>query len=319
MDTIRHDIVTEMFKPRRKTFKRRKVKCIRRFETLQADLMVMETFKDLNDGYSYILLVIDIFSKFIWVRKLKNKRADETAKAFKSILDDIPHKKDIKHVWVDEGSEFKGQFKDLLKREGINVYNTFSGMKAMIAERAIREFKNRLWKRFALHALNKTDKTMYRWIDIIQEIAQEYNNTPHSTLKGITPAKVGLKEEKYLQKHVYSHPKIRRIPKFQIGDTVRISRGDKNIFRKGYESVYSAELFTITELHQTDPITYTLKNHRNEKLKGKVYEPELVKVRHPDVWLIERVLQKRGNKIKVKWFGLKGEDAEGWIDVSSLV
>lgn len=250
---------------------------------------------------------------------MKNKRADETAKAFKSILDEIPNKKDIKHVWTDEGSEFKAQFKDLLKREGINVYSTFSGMKAMIAERAIREFKTRLWKRFALHALDKTDKTMYRWIDIIQEIAKEYNNSPHSTLNGIAPAKVGQKEEKYLQKHVYSRPKIRRIPKFQVGDTVRISRGDKNIFRKGYESGYSAELFVVSDVHQTDPVVYSLKNHRGEKQKGKFYEQEMVRVKHPDVWLIERVLQKRGNKIKVKWFGLKGEDTEGWIDVSSLV
>lgn len=319
MDQIRRDIVREMFKPKRKTFKRRKVKCIRRFETLQADLMIMDAFKDMNSGYSCILLVIDIFSKYIWVRKMKTKRADETAKAFKSILDEIPDKKAIKHVWVDMGSEFKGKFKDLVHKEGINLYSTHTGMKAMIAERAIREFKNRLWKSFALNALDKTNKTMYRWIDIIQQVAKEYNNSPHSTLKGIAPAKVGEKEEKYLQKHVYSFPKIRRFPKFKIGNTVRISRGDKNIFKKAYESAFSAELFTVSEIHHTNPITYSLKNYRGEQLKGKYYEAEMVLVKHPDVWLIERVLQKRGNKIKVKWFGLKGEDAEGWIDVSSLV
>lgn len=317
MVDIRKDIVDEMYSPRRKTFKRRKVKCIRKYETLQADLMAMEQFKKFNSGYSYILLVIDIFSKFIWVRGLKSKRAEEVAGAFRNILNEIHG--NVVHVHTDDGGEFKGSFKKLMKEKGINSYITHTGLKAMIAERAIKEFKRRLFKAFAYNALNKTNKTQYRWLDIIQDIAKQYNNSPHSTLKGLVPAKIGNKEEKYLQKYVYNSPKIRRTPKFQIGDQVRISRGDKNIFRKGYTAGYSAEIFTIVEIHQTDPITYTLENFRKEKLKGKFYENEMIKVRHNDIWLVEKVLQKRGNKIKVKWFGLKGEDSEGWINLNNLV
>ena len=39
-----------------------------------ADLADMKAFKDYNDGYTFLLLVIDIFSKYGWVIPLKNKK-----------------------------------------------------------------------------------------------------------------------------------------------------------------------------------------------------------------------------------------------------
>lgn len=320
MDNVRKNIVDEMYSFKRKTFKRRRVKCIRKFETLQCDLGVMEQFKSYNNGYSYILFVIDIFSKYLWVRALKSKQAVEVAGAFQSILNELKElNADIRHVHSDAGSEFKGDFKKLLKENGINGYITHTGLKASICERVIRTIKQKLFKAFAYNSLNKSEKTMFRWVDIIQDIVKDYNNTPHSTLKGLIPSKIGKKEEKFLQKHVYNKPKIRRIPKFSVNEQVRISRGEKNIFRKGYESGFSAEIFTIVEVHQTDPVTYTLENFKKEKLKGKFYEEEMVKVKNKDIWLVERVLAKKGRKIKVKWFGLKGEDSESWINLDDLV
>ena len=49
-----------------------------------ADLMVK--FKDWNDGYKSVLLVIDTFSKYVWLRTLKNKSGQDVKSAFEDIF-----------------------------------------------------------------------------------------------------------------------------------------------------------------------------------------------------------------------------------------
>ena len=48
--------------------------------------MDMSKYAAENDGITFILLVIDIFSKYMWLQPMKNKTGGETAKAFKRIL-----------------------------------------------------------------------------------------------------------------------------------------------------------------------------------------------------------------------------------------
>ena len=82
--------------PRRKTF-------ARDIDYLwQADLVDMTHLADYNDGYRYILTVIDVFSKFAWVTALKKKDAKTFAEALQSIIND---RKPIK-LQTDKGKEF---------------------------------------------------------------------------------------------------------------------------------------------------------------------------------------------------------------------
>ena len=62
----------------------------------------------------------------------------------------------------------------------------------------------------------------------------------------------------------------------------------------------------------TNPVTYKLKNYPNQ-LIGGFYEQDLVKVRHPDIYLVEKVIKKRGDKVFVKWFGFDSSH-NNWID-----
>ena len=39
-----------------------------------ADLMDMVKFSKYNDEFAYVLVVIDVFSKYLWLRKLRQKR-----------------------------------------------------------------------------------------------------------------------------------------------------------------------------------------------------------------------------------------------------
>ena len=51
-------------------------------EIWAADLIDMQAFSKDNNGIKYLLTVIDIFSKKIWIVPLKRKTGQEVANAF---------------------------------------------------------------------------------------------------------------------------------------------------------------------------------------------------------------------------------------------
>jgi hypothetical protein len=64
--------------------------------------------------------------------------------------------------------------------------------------------------------------------------------------------------------------------KFKIGDKVRISKY-KGTFDKGYLPNCTTELFIISKILNTNPVTYKIKDLNDEDILGSFYEPELVK------------------------------------------
>ena len=69
---------------------------------------------------------------------MKSKDSKETVCTFLTM---ITKKNRPKKVWVDKGTEFAGEFKNLSKAEGIQFYSTMSEIKAAFAERTIRSLK----------------------------------------------------------------------------------------------------------------------------------------------------------------------------------
>ena len=57
----------------------------------------------------------------------------------------IKHKQ-LKKVWVDDGTEFLCAFKALCNKQGIHLYSTFSEKKSAFAERYIRSLKNIIYR-----------------------------------------------------------------------------------------------------------------------------------------------------------------------------
>ena len=53
----------------------------------EADLLQLTTIKNYNDGYNYILVVIDVLRKYAWVEPIKDKTARNVASAFARIID----------------------------------------------------------------------------------------------------------------------------------------------------------------------------------------------------------------------------------------
>jgi transposase InsO family protein len=102
----------------------------------QMDLADMQSMQKFNDGYRYLLVCIDVFSKYAWVVPLKNKTGPTLVEAFKVIL--TSGRKPEK-IMTDQGTEFLNKhFRALMKEEDIELYNTYNETKASIVERLIR-------------------------------------------------------------------------------------------------------------------------------------------------------------------------------------
>ena len=168
-NSVKEDVVNELHKPARKNFKRRRVIIKGLNDLWQADLVEIIPYAKINKGYRYILVVINTFSKFVWIHPVKRKSGEEVTLAMKNILTQA--KVSPKNLQTDLGKEFFNKnFKQLMEKHNIHHYSTFSSLKANIVERVNRTLKNLMWKKFSL------DGT-YKWLDLVNTIVSKYNNT----------------------------------------------------------------------------------------------------------------------------------------------
>ena len=101
-------------KPVRRQMKRAKVLVSEPYEQFDADIADFSSISAQNDNYRYLLVVIDIFTRYLWVEKLKTKNGKDVLNAFKAIFTRgyLPKK-----LRTDSGSEFKFKgLKDFLKK-----------------------------------------------------------------------------------------------------------------------------------------------------------------------------------------------------------
>ena len=148
------------------------------------------------------------------------------------------------------------------------------------------------------------------YIDKLDDIVNEYNNTYHRTIK-MKP--INVKDNTYINIGKEVNDKD---PKFKVGDYVRIPRY-KNIFAKGYTPNWSEEIFVIKEIKNTVLWTYVINDHNGREIIETFYEKELQKINQQE-FRIEKVIKKKINKLYVKW---KGYDnlLNSWIDKNDLV
>lgn len=301
-------IVEELHKPARRNYVRRSFDIRGIDETWQADLVEMIPYAKQNKGFNYMLNVIDTMSKFAWSVPVKRKTGQNVTEAMKSILKKgrIPT-----NLQTDRGKEFfNKEFQDLMQQFNINLYSTYSNLKASICERFNRTLKSKMWQKFSLRG-------NYKWIDILEDLLAKYNNTKHRTIgmkpKDVNAAKVNDILSK-INLNVRKKNAIRA--KFKVGDKVRTSK-NKEIFEKGYTPNWSTEIFTISKVQNTIPITYKLHDYQDKPIAGGFYKEELLKTKYPDIYLIEKVLKKRGKNVYVKWLGFDNSH-NSWINKSDM-
>ena len=111
------------------------------------------------------------------------------------------------------------------------MYSTHNEGKPVIAERFIRTLKTKIFK-----YMTAISKNVY--IDKLDDIVSEYNNTYHTTIK-MKP--VDVKDNTYIDFKKEVNDKDLN---FKVGDYVRISIY-KNIFAKGYTPSWFEEIFMV--------------------------------------------------------------------------
>ena len=130
----------------------------------------MQSLSKYNKGINYLLCAIDLFSKYVWVVPLKDKRRITIVNAFQKIISKgrKPNK-----IWVDQGGEFYNKlFKRFLKINNTEMYSTYNEGKSVVAERFIRTLKNKIFK-----YMTAVSKNVY--FDVLDDIVNRYKNTVH--------------------------------------------------------------------------------------------------------------------------------------------
>ena len=210
-------LAEELLKPIRHKFKRRRVFVFNIDDTLSADLTDMQKFSKQNNGYEYLLTVIDLFSRYAYTLPLKSKRSDVVIEAFEKLFKSSH--RSPKKLWCDQGSEFINRnFKQFLKENNIEMYHVFNEGKAVLIERFNRSLGEMIQK-------HMTTAQTSKYVNVLQILLEEYNNRYHTSIK-MTPFEASDPENKNTVLHnLYSNIKSTHSnPTFKVGDRVRIQK-----------------------------------------------------------------------------------------------
>jgi len=280
-----------------------------------------------NEGYKYILTVIDIFSRYAWAEPLKTKSPQHVMVALRNIF--AQGRKPMK-VQSDQGLEFESKvMKNFFASLHIEQFSVKSQFKAAIVERFNRTLKNKMFSYF-------TFANTHKWIDILPKLIAGYNKAKHRSIE-MAPQDVDSEEEiplwlkqndpsPKLNKHGRDSKIIKtRIPvlvnhNVKIGDYVRISKV-KSVFGRGFLPNWTEEVFTVAKIVNTNPMQYKLNDESGEQVEGSFYREEIQVVDKPEEYRIEEVVQtKRVNGRKqylIKWLGYPAS-FNSWISEDAI-
>jgi len=139
------------------------------------DLVDMTELKG-NKGFRYIMNVIDIFSRKLWLQGLKKKDDVSCLSAFKKIVDEATITPNL--LMLDNGNEFKGVFEQYCNDNEIKLLHsrTHSPNDNSVVERANQSIR----KIIRAHMLANNDTV---WYNILPDVEINKNRTWSSTIR----------------------------------------------------------------------------------------------------------------------------------------
>lgn len=280
-----------------------------RREQVQADLIDIAKIKNNNRGVRFLLLLIDIFTKYMWVITLKSKAGGELQLKLRHWLANLDEKP--KNMLTDRGNEFTNAgVQTLLRQNNVTWHPALGTLKAAIAERANKTLQILIYKYL-------TDNETLTYVNVLPDLVRTYNNRAHRTLKGMTPAQADQVENEQQVQEIF-HEKYYKIGllrkdnlPLKVGDMVRIKTEPKKISSssRAYAEQFHGPFYKITRINRTLPIAlYYLRDFDSgEHIQGGFYKEELQRQRG-DVYKIEAILDRRTRRgrreilVKWKWF-----------------
>lgn len=197
----------------------------------QMDIMVYDRYAYHN--YKYILVVIDVNSRYLDARAMTNREMKTIINNFESIMQDMGYPEKIQ-----ADNEFnKKDFNELLKEHNISALYS---QPHEINKNAIVERVNATISNYLQKVRLTTNK--YDWYNYLSDIIENYNNTIHSTTKE--------KPKDIFEGNATSQQKIKVVDNpFKIGDKVRVAI-KKKVFDKIDTLKYSPEIYIIKSINK---------------------------------------------------------------------
>lgn len=311
----------------------------RRRTRFQADLIEMIPLKRANRGYAYLMLIIDTFTRKVWVVPLKKKSGAEVETALRAWLETLEREappgwnreRFPRHLFTDRGKEFiNARVQNLLRSHNVRLDTSKRGLnKAAIAERANKTLQVKIYK-----ALRHTGRNNF--IDTLPEIVESYNSSKHRSLEFASPnyADREDKEEEIcaVQSRRYGQrwaKMVRRRERdnFRLGELVHVKiAGGKKLGResRAYTPYFDGdELFSVVSVRKRMPVpmyqVFSLKTGR--RAEGSFYGSELSRIL-PRQFKVEKYVRSRRNldgslERLVRLVGLHPV-FDSWVPASSI-
>lgn len=225
----------------------------------QIDLLDVTPLSKYNKGVHFLLMCVDIFTRYAYVEPVKNKSGQDVSQAMKKIL--VIQKPD--EIMADSGKEWINRsFKNLMKENNIEFYPVDPNDHNALG--IINSFSRTI--RLLINNYNTANNTN-TFINSLQDLIYNYNHSVHSTIKS-TPANPDIEGIKNINLHRYLEAKQQE-QKFEIGDKVRYII-NRSAFEKGTNPRWSKQIHTVKN---TNSHSYILDNDK----KYKYYHLQLIK------------------------------------------
>jgi hypothetical protein len=290
---------------------------------VQGDLIEMRNLSTENDGVNYLLLLIDVFTRRVWVYPMQRKTGKETADALNKWLRDDVGSVKPKTFSTDSGREFFNvDVRRVLHMYNVDQHRAAGTSKAAYAERANKTLQILIYKYL-------TEKETERYINVLPKLVRTYNLRGHRSLDYLSPNEADQPRNEVRVRAIAmaKRAKIKKKrPKFKLGEVVRIKTDSKQIVssRRAYAEQYHEEYFTIIRVNRRLPIPmYYLKSMDSaDIIEEGFYSNELSRVRG-DIFKLDKdhVITYRGRgrnkQAYVKWKSF-GPQHNSWILASRI-
>ena len=183
----------------------------------------------------------------------------------------------------------------MLNKYKIHRLSTSGDTKAGVVERFNRTLKQRMYRYFTV---NNT----LNFVPVLQTFVKSYNRSYHRSIQ-MAPDQVTEANSRQVYANLYKNKKVNK-PTLKVGDRVRLNK-KFHLFKKGYLPSWTEEVFVIRDSIPGPVPTYKVEEWDRTPLKGTFYIQDLQKVNvtDDDIFRIEKIVKRKGNKILVQWKG----------------
>ena len=318
LNWLKQQNVYTLHRPARKHFTRNRIYVSQIDEQWEADLVDMQEHSRENNGYKYLLVIIDVFSKYLFLNPLRNKTPIEVINVFRRIF---RQRKPLK-LRTDRGKEFDNiLFRRFCKQNHVIFFTTQNrDVKCAVVERVNRTIKSKMNKYF-------TSVGNHRYIEYLPQIVKSYNNNIHRSTK-MAPEDISEVDEPMVFENLYNTKNLLSLvddnkrPKLNIGDQVR-QKLDLSVLDKSYYPLWTNMVYKVGEIHnKLNKPQYSLEIDGN-RLNRRFYPEEIqqVLVNDETEWHFERIIAYRTRngqrQARVKWRGYPAQYNQ-WIPVEQI-